>query len=206
MATLPSSESDFSEIGVEHGLVLSRSSPACRSRAISVAASASLCARRPSWPSGVGFLPVDHRVDEGLELVPVGGGVALEEEVLHRVGGEAAAPAISTVVSCTLSAAACPSSRAPRCAGRSRRWRGASWRSGDLAGRRLHQHRGGVDVAGLADRRVDQRRAEGEDLDRLLAEQEARHVEIVDHHVAEEPAGALDVGDRRRRRDRATGW
>ena len=40
-------------------------------------------------------------------------------------------------------------------------------------------------------------------LDRLLAEEEARHVEVVDHHVAIEAAGALDIGDRRRRRDRA---
>ena len=36
------------------------------------------------------------------------------------------------------------------------------------------------------------------DLDRLLAEQEARHVEIVDHHVAKETAGALDIAHRRR--------
>ena len=37
----------------------------------------------------------------------------------------------------------------------------------------------------------------------LLAEQETRHVEIMDRHVAENAAGALDVVDRRRRRDRA---
>jgi hypothetical protein len=40
----------------------------------------------------------------------------------------------------------------------------------------------------------------GGDLDGLLAEQPARHVEVVDGHVAEQPAGALDVGDRRWRR------
>ena len=38
---------------------------------------------------------------------------------------------------------------------------------------------------------IDQRRADGMNLDRLVAEQEARHVEIVDHHVAEEAARAL---------------
>jgi hypothetical protein len=52
-----------------------------------------------------------------------------------------------------------------------------------------------VDVAGRGDRRVHQRRAPGEDLDRFLAQQPARHVEIVDRHVAEQPAGDLDVGD-----------
>ena len=49
-----------------------------------------------------------------------------------------------------------------------------------------------------ADRRIDQRRAEREDLDRLLGEEEAGHVEVMDHHVAEEPARALDILDRRR--------
>ena len=48
---------------------------------------------------------------------------------------------------------------------------------------------------------IDQRRAQREDLDRLLAEQEARHVEIMDHHVAEQPARAL----RRSRPAAATG-
>ncbi len=38
------------------------------------------------------------------------------------------------------------------------------------------------------------------DLDWFLAEQEARHVEIVDHHVAEQAAGARNIADRRRPR------
>ena len=63
----------------------------------------------------------------------------------------------------------------------------------------LQDDDGGVDVAGLADGGIDERRAEGGDGDRLLAEHEARHVEIVDHHVAEQAAGARDIGDRRRR-------
>lgn len=69
----------------------------------------------------------------------------------------------------------------------------------DLARGRLHHHGGGVDIAGLADRLVDEGGTEREDLDRLLGQEEARHVEVVDHHVAEEPARAPDVVDRRRR-------
>ncbi len=71
---------------------------------------------------------------------------------------------------------------------------------GDLGnGARLGaQHDGrGVDVAGFADRRVDQAARGGIDLDRLLAEQPARQVEIMDHHVAEQAARDLDVGHRR---------
>jgi hypothetical protein len=37
-------------------------------------------------------------------------------------------------------------------------------------------------------------------VDEILADEEAGHVEIVDHHVAEQPARAGDVADRRRRR------
>ena len=70
---------------------------------------------------------------------------------------------------------------------------------GDPARSGLHDHRGGVDIAGLADRLVDEGGAEREDLDRLFGQEEARHVEIMDHHVAEEAARALDVIDRRRR-------
>ena len=80
---------------------------------------------------------------------------------------------------------------------------GGAARVGDLrelAALGLQRDDGGVDVAGLADRRVDQARGHGGDFDRLLAQQEARHVEIVDHHVAEQAAGARDVGDRRRPR------
>ena len=55
-----------------------------------------------------------------------------------------------------------------------------------------------VDIAGLADGGVDLDIAQGIDLFDL-AEQEARHIEIVDHHVHQQPAGDLDVVDRRRR-------
>ena len=58
----------------------------------------------------------------------------------------------------------------------------------DLAACGLEQHRGGVDVAGLADLRVNQSRTDGIDLDRLLGEEEAGHVEVVDHHVTEDAA------------------
>ncbi len=36
------------------------------------------------------------------------------------------------------------------------------------------------------------------DLDRLFTEQEAGHVEIVNHHVTEQATGTLDIGDWRR--------
>ncbi len=56
---------------------------------------------------------------------------------------------------------------------------------------------GGVDVADLADRRVDQHRADGGvDLDDVAAGDEAGHVEVVDRHVEEHPAGAREVADR----------
>ena len=38
------------------------------------------------------------------------------------------------------------------------------------------------------------------DRDRLLAQQEPRHVQVVDHHVAKQSAGGRDIGRRRRRR------
>ena len=108
-----------------------RPSPACRSVCALVAASARRCAISPSWPEGDGCLPLLDRLDEGGELQPIGAGVALEEEVLHRIGGEAALGRRSRRWSrgCCRRAA-CRSSRAPRCAGRSHRRRGASWRSG----------------------------------------------------------------------------
>ena len=130
MATLPSSESDFSELTsnifsaqpIFTGLPVSRDF---------VAASASICALQPVIAVGRRLLAVDHRVDEGLDLVAVGRGIALEEEVLHRVGGEAAgAGELSPSSRARCRPTAGPSSRAPRCAGRSHRWRGANWRSG----------------------------------------------------------------------------
>ena len=64
---------------------------------------------------------------------------------------------------------------------------------GDPAGRGLEQHGGGVDVAGRADRRVDEAGADRVHLDRLLAEQKASHVKVMDHHVAKQPARPGDV-------------
>ena len=62
-----------------------------------------------------------------------------------------------------------------------------------------HDH-GSVYVPRRADGGIDQHRGGGINLDRLLIQQVARHIEVVDHHVAEQPAGAGDVGERRRRR------
>ena len=66
------------------------------------------------------------------------------------------------------------------------------------AGRRPQGHHRGIDIAGLADRRIDQHAGGGEQLDRFLAHEPARHVEIVDHHVAEQPAGEAHIAERRR--------
>ena len=69
----------------------------------------------------------------------------------------------------------------------------------ELSRARAHLHDGRVDIAGLADPPVDEARPHCLDLDRILAHEEARHVEIVDHHVAEEAARAFHVIDRRGR-------
>ena len=57
----------------------------------------------------------------------------------------------------------------------------------------------GVDVAGVADGLVDEGRPGGADLDDGVADEEPGHVEVVDHHVPEQAAGALDVRHGRRR-------
>src|SRR5690606_30876210 len=61
-------------------------------------------------------------------------------------------------------------------------------------------HDRGVDVADGADRVADERRAEREELDRLLPHQPADTVEVVDDHVAEEAAGAREIVGRGRLR------
>src|SRR5205807_8218297 len=68
----------------------------------------------------------------------------------------------------------------------------------ERARRRLQRDDGAVDIAGGADLWVDEAACRREDLDRLLAEEPARHVEIVDHHVAENAARDLDIGEGRR--------
>jgi hypothetical protein len=61
------------------------------------------------------------------------------------------------------------------------------------------EHRRRIHIACHPDGRIDQRGAHSVQAHELLAHQEARHVEIVDHHVPEQPARPLDIGDRRRR-------
>ena len=61
------------------------------------------------------------------------------------------------------------------------------------------EHRGGdVDVAVVGEPRRLAHRAVGVDLDDLLARDEAQRVEVVDVEVAEDAAGARDVGLGRR--------
>ena len=64
------------------------------------------------------------------------------------------------------------------------------------AGRGFHEHHHGVGIADFTNRRIDQATAIGEDLDRLFAEEPARHIEIVDRHVAELPTRNFDIADR----------
>src|SRR5258708_8424051 len=71
----------------------------------------------------------------------------------------------------------------------------------DLAQRtrlRTQCHDRRVDIARFADRRIDQHARGGKYLDRLLAQEPPRHVEIVDHHVAEQAARTAYIFDRRR--------
>ena len=75
------------------------------------------------------------------------------------------------------------------------------WTSAPLLAR--SDDHGGVDVADLLDRRLDQVGAHRLHLDDVAGEV-AGHVEVVDGHVAEEAARDLEVLDRGRRRGR--GW
>ncbi len=59
--------------------------------------------------------------------------------------------------------------------------------------------RDAVEIAGGADRRIDEDRGLGGDGVDLFAEEEAGHVEVMDGHVAENAARALDVVDAWRR-------
>ena len=94
------------------------------------AASASFSAARPSAPDGVIFGALFDRGDEAGDFVGIGLGVAGHEEIMQRRAGIAVAIGdLDRDRRAGSRRRPCPSSRAPRCAGRSRRWRGASWRS-----------------------------------------------------------------------------
>ena len=153
----------------------------------------------PSSPLGLSGLPSRTAVTKASSSPAIGLGIALEEEGQRRIGGVAVAIGAGDGGGVTVAGGE-QSLRAMHLDALVVAIGGAA-RIGDLgdpAGRGLEQHGGGIDVAGLADGRIDQIGADGMDLDRLLAEQEARHVEIVDHHVAIETAGALDIAHRRR--------
>jgi hypothetical protein len=70
----------------------------------------------------------------------------------------------------------------------------------DLSRDGLEHYRSRIDIARRADRGIDDRRSDRMNLGWLLAEQQPRHVEVVDHHVAEQPARAFDEARMRRRR------
>ncbi len=60
----------------------------------------------------------------------------------------------------------------------------------------------GVNVAGLTDARIDQNGTNCIYLSNFAACEEAGHIEVVDHHIVEDTAGNLNIGYRRRLRDR----
>src|SRR3546814_17212615 len=75
-------------------------------------------------------------------------------------------------------------------------------RASDLQapGRSGQQGARGVDVAEAADFRIDQAADGGEDSYRLLAQQPARQVQVVDGEVLEQPAAGRHESGRRRGR------
>ena len=78
---------------------------------------------------------------------------------------------------------------------------GGAARIADLAqfaARRAQRHHRGIDIPRRRDPGIHQAGRRGEHLDRLLLQQEPRHIEVMDHHVAEQPAGRRDVGRWRR--------
>src|ERR1700722_16910378 len=145
------------------------------------------------------FLARLHGADERVELVAIGGLIALKEEVKRLIAGEAMRAGEldrrlahirgmnHTVHAMRLD----PLIVAIRCAPRIGDLR-------DLAGRGLHDDDRSVDIADVANRLVDQRRPHRAPRHRLLAKNEPRQVKVVDHHVAKQAAGALDIGDRGR--------
>ncbi len=170
-----------------------------RARIERSAASAISRARIPSRPATMSATCSVQAPHEGVELEPIGIGVALEEEGQGRIAAVAAGRRVLDA-------------RRPVVSGRQHAPRPADFDAlvvaegrapgvddlRDAPARGAQRDRGRVDVARLADRGIDEAAAVRRDLRRFFAEQPARHVEIVDRHVAEHPAGALDVGDRRR--------
>ena len=170
-----------------------------------VAASASSSAFTPSSIVVRSFSwPREHR-EEMRHLVRVRGAVALEEEMLGQVAahrrGRARDDFGRRVVAGLQHAVAAQHLEALVVAVR----RAAA--RVDLAeptALRADRHRGGVDVAGLGDRRIDEaRRVRVHGLG-LVVEDPAKDVEVVDQHVLEDAAGALDVRESAARRDRGS--
>ena len=87
IATLPSSESDFtdenSNIGSLHRYRLSGLAQLRRGVGQHLGA-------QPVMAIGRRLLPVHNRIDEGVDLVAIGSRIALQEEILHRVRRDAA--------------------------------------------------------------------------------------------------------------------
>ena len=65
-----------------------------------------------------------------------------------------------------------------------------------LSARCNHGHAGRVDISEFANLRINQAAATAMNIDRFLAEHPSGHVEVVNHHVAEETAGFRNILER----------
>ena len=141
-------------------------------------------------------------LEEVLDLQAVGGGVALQEEGFRLVGPDAAGVPLAHFargVVAGLQHAVGPQHLEALVVAVGGAAGGVDLAQAALPG--ADRHRGRVEVAGLADGRIGQHRAGGAQPRGLVAvatENPAEHVEVVDQHVAEDAARALDVFDRRR--------
>ena len=67
---------------------------------------------------------------------------------------------------------------------------------GDAPAGALHRHAGGVDVADAGDLRIGQRRCGRGNGNGFLAQDVARHVEVMDRHVAKHAARDREIVER----------
>src|ERR1700733_5777006 len=131
------------------------------------------------------FLACLHGADERIELVAIGGLIALKEEVKRLIAGEAMRASkldrrlahIRGMNHAVHAMRFDPLIVAISCAPRIGDLR-------DLAGRGLHDDAGTVQIADVNNVLVDQPRPHPAHRHRLLAKNEPRQVKVVDHHAA----------------------
>ena len=134
-----------------------------------------------------------------IELIPVGFFVALQEEMLGLVGRNHVRPGCDNLrrtVVAGLEHALRSQYFEALVVTVGRAARGMDLR--ELAADRAERHGRGVGIIGLGgNRRIGQRAGRGINGCGFFAENPAEDVEIVDQHVLENAARALQVGDRR---------